>query len=76
MDKEELWHEVFSTTDKSEALVLKGLLESEGIRCQILSHKIPQLPVNINGLGLIKLEVLKDDVEKALDILSSKINQE
>jgi hypothetical protein len=76
MDKENLWHEIFSTTDESETLVLRGLLESEGVRCRIVSHKVPQFPVNVNGLGLIKLEVLKDDVEKAIEILSGKINQE
>ena len=76
MHKEELWLEVFSTTDESEAVVLNGLLESEGIKCKIVSFKVPQFPVNINGLGLIKVEVVQEDVEKAYEILSGKIKQE
>lgn len=61
--------EIFNTTDESEYLVLKALLESEGIKIRDMSQRVPQLPVNIDGMGLIRVFIPKEDEEKAKKII-------
>ena len=68
--------EVFNTTDESEFLVVKALLESEGIRIQDVSKRVPQFPVNIDGMGLIRLYVIKEDEDSAIGILKSYYEKE
>ncbi len=68
--------EVFNTTDESEFLVVKALLESEGIRIQDVSKRVPQFPVNIDGMGLIRLYVIKEDEDSARGILKSYYEEE
>ena len=63
------YEEIFNTTDESEYLVLKSLLESEGIKIKDFSQRVPQLPVNIDGMGLIRIFIFKEDEEKAKDII-------
>jgi hypothetical protein len=64
--------EVFEASGEKEALVVKGLLESEGIMCS-LSSDVPHsvLPLNINGLGAVRISVAEQDAERAREILSA-----
>ncbi len=71
-EKETSFVEIFNTTEESEFLVIKSLLESEGINVECESHRVPQFPVNIDGLGLIRIYVKKSDVTRAKNILKAK----
>jgi hypothetical protein len=68
--------EVYRAAGDQEALVVKGLLESEGIECS-LSSDIPHsvIPVNIDGLGLVRISVSESDAERAKQILSDHTEQ-
>ena len=69
--------EVYSSPGDTEALVIRGLLESEGIICS-LSSDIPHsvLPVEIDGLGAVRISVADADAERAAEIISSHQEQE
>ena len=64
--------EIYSASGDSEALVIKGLLESEGIMCS-LSSDIPHsvFPVEIDGLGAVRISVSNEDADRAGEIISS-----
>ena len=62
-------------TYSSEAKIIKGRLESEGIEVFLSDeHTIDTDPLVSNAIGGVKLKVLSDNAEKAAEILNS-INQ-
>ncbi len=63
--------EVYSSPGDTEALIIKGLLESEGIICS-LSSDVPHsvLPIEIDGLGAVRISVADTDAERATEIIS------
>ncbi|MBI5116863.1 DUF2007 domain-containing protein [Candidatus Poribacteria bacterium] len=63
--------EVYEASGDREALVIKGLLESEGIMCS-LSSDVPHsvIPVNIDGLGTVRITVSQRDADRAKEIIS------
>ena len=65
--------EVYRATGELEALVIKGLLESKGIRCILRSDAAFSVhPFTVDGMGEIKVEVLESLADKAREIISSK----
>ena len=64
--------EVYEAAGDKEALVIKSLLESEGIMCA-LSSDIPHsvVPINIDGLGTVRITVAQEDEELAREIISA-----
>jgi hypothetical protein len=64
--------EVYTAAGDIEALVIKGLLESEGIMCS-LSSDIPHavLPVEVDGLGAVRISVSDEDAERAAQLIAS-----
>ena len=66
MPNEELV-EVFGSKEESEAMVVSGLLESEGIDCMVTATDAPQdvLP----GVGGTVVKVAAEEAEKALHII-------
>lgn len=72
--KEE-WVKIFSAYSESEAYIIKGILEGEGIFCRVKSLRVSQFPLTINGLGEIKIYVFKDEAEKSREILQSYKNK-
>lgn len=62
--------DVYAASGDKEALVVKGLLESEGIMCS-LSSDVPHtvIPVNIDGLGTVRITVSQRDAERAKGII-------
>jgi hypothetical protein len=65
--------EVYRATGELEALVIKGLLESNGIRCILRSDAAFSVhPFTVDGMGEIKVEVLESLADKAREIISSK----
>ena len=69
--------EVYAAAGDKEAIIIQGLLESEGILCS-LSSDIPHtvVPININGLGTVRITVTQDDAERAKEIISSHGTEE
>jgi hypothetical protein len=63
---------VFDTEQESEAMVVQGLLEAEGIESVLLSLDAPQevLP----GVGGVILQVHKDQAERALQLIEDYRN--
>ncbi|HWR14422.1 MAG TPA: DUF2007 domain-containing protein [Terriglobales bacterium] len=60
--------QVFDSEQESEAMVVRGLLESEGIEALVTALDAPQdvLP----GVGGIVVRVSADDAEKAREIIA------
>ena len=63
---------VFDTDQESEAMVVQGLLESEGIESVLLSLDAPQdvLP----GVGGVIVRVQKDQAGRALELIEDYRN--
>jgi hypothetical protein len=63
---------VFDTEQESEAMVVQGLLESEGVESVLLSLDAPQevLP----GVGGVILQVPKNQAAKALGLIEDYRN--
>jgi len=62
--------EVYKAAGELEAQVIKGLLESNGIRCFLKSHAAPSVHVfAIDGLGEVKIMVQESLVEKAKKLI-------
>jgi hypothetical protein len=62
--------DVFVAAGDEEAIIVKGLLESEGIECS-LSSDIPHtvMPLNVDGLGAVRITVAQEDAERARQII-------
>ncbi len=61
---------IFRTWSDSEAELIRGLLESYGIPCAVISditHAV--YPLTVNGLGEIRLSVPEEAAEEAEGIL-------
>ena len=60
-------------TYASEAFVLRGRLESEGIECFVQDELTAQVnPFYSNAIGGIKLQVRESDLQKAIEILKEE----
>jgi hypothetical protein len=63
---------IFRTWSDTEAELIRGLLESYGIPCSVISditHSV--YPFTVDGLGEIRLSVPMEAVEEAERILAS-----
>ena len=64
--------EVYEASGDNEAFVIKGLLESDGIWCSLESdvpHSV--FPLDVDGLGAVRLMVSEEDAERAAKLISS-----
>jgi hypothetical protein len=64
--------EVYETSGDSEAFVIKGLLESDGIWCSLESdvpHSV--FPLEVDGLGAVRIMVSEEDAERASTLIAS-----
>jgi len=66
MDK---WTEIFVTTSEIEAEIIKDILESGGIMVKIKSAKVAPYPVNIGGMGEVKILVRKINEKTARRVI-------
>ena len=58
MSKSESTTEVYRAAGEMDALVIKGLLETNGIPCLLKSHAAPSVHVlTVNGLGEVRVMV-------------------
>lgn len=59
--------------NNEEAMIVKGLLESEGIQCLYQTPLVQSVqPITVDGLGSIRILVAPEDEEKARAILAEK----
>jgi hypothetical protein len=67
--------EICEASGDKEAFVIRGLLESEGIWCS-LGSDIPHtvLPINVDGLGTVRIFVSEKDAERAVQLISGHEN--
>ena len=59
---------VFDAEQESEALVVSGLLESQGIDCEVTALDAPQDVLPIGGTVIL---VREEDAQRARDIINS-----
>jgi hypothetical protein len=65
--------EVYKAAGELEALVIKGLLESNGISCFLKSHAAPSVHVlTIDGLGEVKVMVCGSMAEIAKRLIEGE----
>ena len=58
--------EVYRAAGEAEALIIKGLLESNGIPCILQSHAAPSAHVfTVDGMGEVKVMVGESKAEEA-----------
>ena len=69
------WVLVYTSGDELEISMLKGLLESAGLKVNVLSQKDHNLPVP-GDLSVVKLLVRKNDVKPALNYIQDVKNRE
>jgi len=70
LSKNEKLVEVYKATGELEAQVIKGLLESNGIRCFLKSHAAPSVHVlTVDGLGVFKVMVCDSMAEEAKKLI-------
>ncbi|MCB9252326.1 MAG: DUF2007 domain-containing protein [Flavobacteriales bacterium] len=61
---------IYTFTYPHELMVVKGKLISENIECFVMDELTAQVnPIYSNAIGGIKLQVMPEDVEKAMEIL-------
>jgi len=65
MDK---WVELMVTSDDIEAMIIKDVLELEGIEAVIRSARISPYPVNIGPLGEVTILVQETDLDRAVEV--------
>ncbi len=64
--------EVHRAINDEEALVIKGLLESQGIHCILRSRVVHAVhPFSMNGLGEVRILVAESDEPDARSLLST-----
>ncbi len=68
---------VFSTNDDSEALVVKGLLESNGFEVLMNTPEAPigVFPISSGDLGRVNLQVRAEKEAEALRIIEESLQQ-
>ena len=65
--------EVYRASGELEALVIKGLLESSGIRCVLRSDAAFSVHAfTVDGMGEVRVEVLESLADEAREIIGSK----
>jgi putative signal transducing protein len=66
---------IFQTWNDSEAELVRGIMESYGIPCRIRSdipHQV--VPLTVDGLGEIRLEIPSEAAEEARRILQDHLS--
>ncbi|MHB8174456.1 MAG: putative signal transducing protein [Nitrospirota bacterium] len=69
--KVERWTSVYTTYDESEAAIIQGFLENEGIPCRVESSKDARLPFLSGKMGEIKILVHPEDFDKTAKIMEA-----
>ncbi len=61
---------IFTTWERAEAEIIKGIIEGQGITC-MLSSDITHMvyPFSMDGLGEIRIYVSEEKAEEALELI-------
>jgi len=63
--------EIAKMQNDSEAMVIKGLLESQGIETVFHSNLVQSVtPITVDGVGQVRILVRPEDAERAKQILA------
>jgi hypothetical protein len=63
------WTLLASYPTESEALLVEGMLQNEGVECALESRLFNQEPVSLGVLGMVRLFVREHDSERARHLL-------
>ena len=64
---------VYRAVGEAEALIIKGLLESNGILCLLKSNAAPSVHVfTVDGLGEVEVMVKESRVEEAKGLIGEE----
>ena len=73
MAKEIKLVEVYRASGEAEALIIKSLLESNGIHCLLKSHAAPSVHVfTVDGMGEYKVMVNENRAEEARRLIGEQ----
>ncbi len=65
--------EVYKAFGEAEALIIKSLLESNGIACLLKSHAAPSVHVfTVDGMGEVKVMVNENRAEEAKRLIGEE----
>jgi hypothetical protein len=65
--------EVYRAYGEAEALIIKSLLESNGIQCLLKSHAAPSVHVfTVDGMGEVKVMVEESRVKDAKRLIGEE----
>ena len=65
--------EVYRAVGEAEALIIKSLLESNGIPCLLKSHAAPSVHVfTVDGMGEVKVMVNENRAEEAKGLIGEE----
>ena len=71
-ESEEEWVEVASLGQDQQAALIAGLLQSEGIPCEVEGPSSHPLPENLGSFGLSRVMVPSDRAEEARELLAAR----
>ncbi len=66
------WGTALVVESNEEATVAAGFLKSNGIPAAVESLHVEELPVNLGGLGEVRVRVPQDHLEEALRLLGAR----
>jgi uridine phosphorylase len=69
----EKWVVLHVVNNEVEAHLIAGLLKSRGLRCSFQSMRVSQYPVNVDGLGEIRILVPEGELSEGLELLRGMI---
>jgi hypothetical protein len=69
---EATWTQILVVTDETEAELIRGYLESEGIPCNLESLVFHAEPFTFGPLSKVRLHVPTSDVERARKLLETQ----
>ena len=64
------WTLLCKVANETEAELLTGYLEHEGIEARVVGGSVPQYPIPLGQLGLTHVEVRRSDLARAEELLA------
>ncbi len=71
-ESEEEWVEVAALGQDEQAALIAGLLQSEGIPCEVEGPSRHPLPENLGSFGVSRVMVPADRAEEARELLAAR----
>ncbi len=70
--EEPAWTEILVVTDETEAQLIRGYLESEGVPCNLESLVFHAEPFTFGPLSKVRIHVPASDVDRARELLEAQ----